>query len=333
MSKWVLTADWQFDEQARYSRMTPQGIMSRLKDQIDCLHWVVEEALSLNCEGIVLNGDIFDSRTELNLAVIDMVCREVYSAAESGLKVLFVVGNHDSYLRSPAINSLQMFQGYATVVDEPMVVGPFACLPWVDDQATLAKWVDVLVGKAPFLLGHMLVDGAVHQSAQTVPIKLLKPDRWQKIFLGDVHEPLAFKHDKINYIGAPMQLHFGDAGGFRGFIVLDSETGKFQRIENTGSPRFHIIDDVTTAGIRKQDFVRVKTDDPAIAAHAVTAAKSKAGWVESAHVAIDDVKPRLDIRSNHTHEDVLARYAAHQGVDDPDLIKLGLSILDEARKV
>lgn len=332
MKPWILTADWQFDEQPRYSRLTPSGITTRLQDQIDCLRWAVERALAVDAEGIIVDGDIFDSRTDLNLSVIDMVCREFHAAAERGLKIVFIVGNHDSYLRSPVLNSLQMFRGYATVVDTPRVVGPFACLPWVDDPVVLAKWVDQLVGKAPFLVGHMLVDGSVHQSAVTVPLKTLQLDRWKKVFLGDVHDPDAFKHEKVHYIGAPMQLHFGDAGGFRGIVLLNPASATFTRIENKLSPRFHVISDVTTEGIRPNDFVRVKTDDIEIASAATAAVKGMAGWVESTHVDVADVKPRLDVHARDTHEEVLARYCAYRRIDDPELIALGVDILEEARK-
>lgn len=333
--KIALIADTQFDSQESLSRLLPSGITSRLFDQITALEWTIANAVERGCTELFTLGDIFDSRTELNLAVIDRVCRAYYTAHHAEkLKLTFLVGNHDAYLRSSAINSLQMFRGYADVVDTIKVVGDFAFLPWVEDLETIKEGVKALAGsKAKYLFMHGIIHGAVHKSVAGIPLEVVRPERWKRVFLGDVHEPRDMAPN-VHYVGSFMQLHFGDAGGFRGYVILDTDTGKFERVENEISPRFHIIREGKAGpltSLRKQDFVSVEIEDPEAAAEITASVRKKADWVRSVSVEMPQVKPRLDIHSNQEHREVLQHYCKHHNVDDPDLIEMGLDFLKQAR--
>lgn len=333
--KICITADLQFAEHARYSRVLPNGLTSRLQDILDCWAWIVDESASWSCDALVIVGDVFDSRTTIDLPVIDTVCRAFHEASKR-VKLYILVGNHDSYLKTPAINSIQAFRGFAEIYEEPMVKPwsePVAFVPWMDDVTAFRKAIESVAKKGvSYLFTHAMVEGAV-PGGKGIPLSYLQPHKFARVFLGDVHDPLDLA-ENVHYVGSPLQIDYRDAGGRRGFCILDTEDDEFTFIENERSPRFHILDDADTEAVRPGDFVRVKTDDPDIAAEAVEAVKGKAQWVESECVEVEDQEPRMDVRTKDAHGDVLRCYCEHQGFEGEDadkVVALGMDILEEAR--
>ena len=335
MSKWLITSDLQWDCQPNYSTLLPSGITSRLQDISQCWTWLAKLAVKLKCEGIVVVGDIFDSRTTLDLSVLDAACRGFHWAKSAGLKLHVVVGNHDSYLRVPTLNSLQVFRGYAEVHDRPGVdeAMGFGFVPWTDDPAAFAESVGRVAGEARYLFAHVLLEGAVLGAKGGVPLSALQRQKFRHVFLGDVHA-LTEMAANVLYVGAPMQHDYGDAGQERGVVILDTEKDTMDFVVNTESPRFHVVVNDKLFGVRHGDFVRVKTDDVAVGRKAVAFAQQLTPWVESEIVELPDVKPRLDVRSAQDHKTALGRYCAFKGrTQCAALIERGLSILEEARGV
>lgn len=332
--KWAVTADTQFDDQMRYAKILPSGLSSRLRDAIQCFEWVVEEAVARKCEGLIVLGDVFDSRTAIEISVLDQVLR-AFSGAAAELEIMVLVGNHDSYLRTPKVNSAQVFLGIADVWDSPVVVGEFAFSPWVDDVEVLAAQVKMLAAdsRPRYLLGHCLVQGAV-PSHVGIPPALLLPERWERVLLGDVHEPIALADGKIQYVGAPMQWHQGDQGRERGFFVLDDADSSLEFVPNLMSPRFYTltsVDQLPKFPIRDCDFVRIKTDDPDVHKAIVEEIGPTAATVESLLVQFEGAEePRLEISTSDPQAEVLARYLKYHDVDDEALLELGCELLDEA---
>lgn len=331
--KVALTADTQFDQQLNYATIGDDGVSSRLRDSIECFDWIVDEAVKRKCEKLFVLGDIFDSRTTLDLAVIDQVCR-VFGRASKRIGVVGTVGNHDSYLRSARINSVQMFKGVAEVVETPSVLyGLFAIVPWIEDDDEFAAAVKLLADtEAKYLFGHCMIDGAVPGVAKARSPELLMPKRWKQIVLGDVHEPIVVSKT-IRYCGSPMQWHFGDAGRKRGFLVLDTTTGAIEFVENKLSPRFHLLDAVPDPKtVRADDFVRIRVEDVGLATEVAQAvAPSKPQRMESEAVEIEETTVRLGISVHDGRAEVLARYVEHLDLSDAEgLVDVGLEILDEA---
>lgn len=331
MSLWAVLADVHFDEYVNYSTLMPSGVTSRLADMIACFTWVRETAVKKGCKGIIVIGDIFNSRMALELPVIDQVCRAFHYVHTANLQLIVVAGNHDSYLRSPRMNSLQVFRGYAKIIEKPTIIEGMAFVPWTDDLEQYRHDIVSITGKAKYLFTHVLLKGIVTGSNNGVPVDVLCHTKFKQVFLGDVHEPTEV-FDNVRYVGSPLQIDYRDAGSKRGFCFFDDVKGTVEFVENTFSPRFHIIEDATTEDIHEDDFVRVKTDNAEIAAEAVAAAKKKTAWVESTFVETSEVQPRLDIRSSHTHEQILRRYCVHKGLEGcDDLVEAGLDVLEEAQ--
>jgi DNA repair exonuclease SbcCD nuclease subunit len=334
--KWALTADLQFNTQPRYSVLRPDGTTSRLQDTVDAFLWIAQTAREKKCKGLVALGDIFDSRTSIDVSVLDKTCR-AFEAASDGLEVHVLVGNHDSYLRTPSLNSLQALRGFATVHEKVEAHGPFAFVPWTDDAARYADAIKRAEKfKPPVMLSHAMFEGAVPLAGKGLPIKLLSAKRWEAVFLGDVHDPVTLREAPlVQYCGAPLQINFGDAGGERGFWIYDDVSGEVEFIENDVSPRFHVaktmadFDDAHM--VTDRDFVRIKAETSKLTEKLREEFGAYTTWIESEATADEFVKPRLDVAVGMGDEDLIRKFCKHMGVDSEVLIELGVEILSEAR--
>lgn len=348
--KWLLFSDPQFDEQWSYARPGDRGQSSRLLDQIKCLEWSFQVSIKEGCVGHITLGDVFDSRTELSLPVIDAVC----SAYQRGLalarkknpdfKLVFLVGNHDAYLRNASVTSLRMFDGYATVVSKPQVVDQFALVPWNDNRSEYVAALSAATktADAKFLMSHGIIKGAVPDPEIGFDVDLFAPHLWKGVWMGDVHGPIDGIGGKknVHYVGAPMQHHFGDAGGDRGVVVLNTKTGSHERILNPVSPKFHILRSIEECvdwseragwdGVQ-HDYVRIDIPtDAALATEWRNKLLEQCHWVESTAVSdAESVAPRLDMKAAVSDRDVLEKYCSFKGVG-AEHIDVGLSLLKEA---
>jgi DNA repair exonuclease SbcCD nuclease subunit len=343
--KWGLCADWQFSLGSRQS-VDAEMISPRLNDALKCFDWVVNRCVEEGCVGLHILGDVFDSRTSLDLPVIDRVCRAVKAAA-TRIPITILPGNHDSYSRHVGITSVQMFLGHCTVVDKPTVIGQWGFVPWCEDTAELECGVrHVAQQGADYLCGHALVDGAVPKASGISPA-ILHPELFDRVFVGDVHEPveveipnygggdnLVVQYPPIQYIGSPMQIDFRDVGGVRGFYLFDSDKNELEYVENDVSPRFWIVSSVDDFdGIEKGDYVRIKTGSAeaskalvdAMAGHHLQPAS-----IESDYVLIEDTKLRLEVRTSDGELPALQKYVDYALKDEnPKVRKRRLELMSE----
>lgn len=334
--KIALTADWQLGEQARFSRRLESGITSRLQDQVRCIEWIAATARENGCTHMGILGDVFDQRNAVTAPVLDQAGRIFRVLHDAFTEVWVLVGNHDAPLRTPALTSLRVLDGLARVIDEPTVIDRLAFVPWTDDPDEFRGNVGKVAKDkdARYLLSHVLVQGAV-PAGKGLPVEALRPKRWDTIFLGDVHEPVEI-HPNVQYVGAPMQHHFGDAHGERGFWILDTRKQVYEYIENDDSPRFHLVTTTVEVddGIRDGDFVRVEVEegDAEVEAAVIAEANKRTGWVEARPIELDETPARLDVRPTHSHREVLERYVAYQlgDSDHVELVATGMSLLESA---
>jgi DNA repair exonuclease SbcCD nuclease subunit len=338
--QWTLVADPQFDDQLNYSTICDDGLSSRLHNYIDCFDRIVADSVEKGSKGILLLGDIFDSRTAVSLSVIDQVCRSFQRAKDLGLELHVLVGNHDSQLRVPRVNSLQAFLGLAHVWESPSVYQKFAFMPWIEDEDAFRAGVKELADnpQPDFLFSHALFEGAVPKVAGRA-ISDLIPERWKQVVLGDVHGPIKIAPN-VRYCGAPMQIHYGDAGRDRGYYFLDDETGDLEYVVNTWSPRFHIVKDTSFLGkldgfspmqVGRADFVRIKVDDAKEAMRLAQTLSHHTDWVESLAVEEPDNAPRIQVSVRDSHTEAIEMYLKYQNLDAVDgLLETALSIMEES---
>ena len=329
--KWAVTADLHFGMYDRHSQPLSDGRSSRLKAVADCWLWMCQKANERGCQGIIVIGDVFESRDSIEVPVIHQVCASFKEAHDMGFEIIVVAGNHDSYLRNPMMVSLTAIEAYATVVREPLVRDGFGFVPWTDDQDQYRRWVEK-TRSASILFSHVLLDESGFESGISIEEKTFKS--FDHCFFGDVHEPKKLAAYS-EYVGAPLQHTYRDAGSDkRGFTVLDfrKKSGRIrtERVTNDMSPRFHVLDDKNkeTESINDGDYVRVRTDDVS-----VEDIEADATIEKEAASDVQDMKPRLEISTAEPHRKVLQKYLKHAGVKKRKrYIDTGLQLLEEVSR-
>ena len=203
-------------------------------------------------------------------------------------------------------------------------------VPWYECAEDLERGVKKVhkLG-AKYLCTHALLAGAV-PGGRGIPLKTLHEDWFKHVFVGDRHAAIEMT-PKILYLGGSCQIDFRDAGSPRGFWLLDEKRDKLEFIENTVSPRFHLLENPTDEeikAIKPVDYVRTRGRNNKLVS-------ARTSWVESEAAPSEEIKPRLDIRSSQEQSEIVRRYYKHTLPKKPKTAKrltaLTLEILEEAK--
>lgn len=260
--------------------------VDRLQDCIKVLNWVFDEAAKNDCAFIFFLGDLFHERDKIDvrnyLKTFEVFMKHmIYDAADRDMYLL--VGNHDMYHKERwDVNSIKPLSAIPRVhiVETPqrMLLGGRQ-IDWMPHTENPVKELAELKaengGAGDILFGHMSVDGAllnlcygtksdviVEYDNDMVAVDSKVFDEWQMTFLGHYHGAQMIG-DKVEYVGSPLQLTFGEAFQEKHLIVLDLDTLEKKYIVNTFSPQ-HLI--VNTEDVKNEaynldnSFVRLVTE-------------------------------------------------------------------------
>jgi hypothetical protein len=145
-------------------------------------------------------------------------------------------------------------------------------------------------------------------------------------------------NDKVEYVGSPLQLSFGEADQSKHIIVYDTLHDSMEYIDNDFSPKHIIVREGETEGLDlKGNFVRLEVDnlsashinevrDELVNHRGVSTLEIKQRLVNESHV-IDDAKAIIQ-----NEDEMIERYveqAAPKELDKNTLIKIGNQICRE----
>jgi DNA repair exonuclease SbcCD nuclease subunit len=337
----------------------------RLKDCLNALDWVFSVAEERRVRNLVFLGDLFHDRQKIDVLAYQRTFEILERRMSSKMfRLDLLLGNHDLWhyerLDVSSVNPLRSIEGIR-VIDSPSVVEitdgsdsfqmgflPYTHSP-VEDIATLDRaWKDSDENKARRVLGgHIAVDGAVwnvrHNTLSDVVVEhegdmvRVGPEifkKWDRVFLGHYHA--AQKMDgKVEYVGSPLQLSFGEADQKKHVLIYDTENDSVEYVENKFSPKHLIINESQVEDPDlKGNFVRLEVDNIAgseinkirndlINELGVSTLEIKQKAKNEAHV-IEDAKA---IFSNE--DEMIERYVEQvspEGLDRDALIKIGSEI-------
>lgn len=260
--------------------------VDRLQNCIDVLNWVFDEAAKNNCEYIFFLGDLFHERAKIDvrnyLKTFEVFMNHmIRDAADRDMYLL--VGNHDMYHKERwDINSVKPLSAIPRVhiVDAPTQIKiggrKIDWLPHTENPVKeLCDLKNKNSGSGDILLGHISVHGAllnvcygtkadviVEFDGDMIPVDVNVFDDWKMTFLGHYHASQMIG-DKVEYVGSPLELNFGEAFQQKHLIVLDLDTLDKKYIVNDFSPK-HLI--VSPKDIKdnnydlNNNFVRITVD-------------------------------------------------------------------------
>jgi exonuclease SbcD len=341
----------------------------RLEDCLRVLDWSFQTALDRGIKNIVFLGDLFHDRQKIDVLTYQKTF-EIFEKYLCSLdfNVILLLGNHDLWhyekLDVSSVNPLRNLPG-VRVVNKPCVTKitdgaeqfflgllPYTHNPIEDLKVIEKEWEqNVPKEQKKVLGGHISVDGAVwnvkYNTMSEVTIEhdgdMIKvgPDifkKWDKVFLGHYHAEQKL-NDKVEYVGSPLQLSFGEAFQKKHVIIFETDTGKLEYIENNFSPKHYILnqeqlDDYDLEG----QFVRLEVED--ISSREMSDIRQR--LVESSKVSSLEIK-QTQKKEDHVvkdakailykEEEMLEKYVDQANVDNLDkstLIKIGTAICHQS---
>ncbi len=262
--------------------------ISRLEDCLEVLHWVFNKAKENGCKHIFFLGDLFHERSKIDvlnyLRTFEVFMKHMIEDAQ-GIDLYLLVGNHDMYHKTRwDVNSVKPLTAIPRVhiIDKPTTtIIDDRRIDWlphtenpIEELTKFAKEVD---GHAKSLMfAHISVDGAklnlvfgtksdviVEYDNEMVPVSAELFETWDHTYMGHYHGAQDVT-DKVEYVGSPLQLSFGEAFERKHIILIDLDTLDTEYLENDFSPQHLIIEpkDIRDENYDlKGNFVRVVVDD------------------------------------------------------------------------
>lgn len=228
MEKIILTADLHIQE----------GLYCEVG--LDYLDYLSEYAMSNGINKIAFLGDLLDKSSRIKNDVFVPLFKKIESMKEQGFEMWFIFGNHD--ITSTITNSsiLEVFEKYGHLVNsiQTYELGNYTInmSPFTKDPSL------VPTVNADYLFTHLNITGfdlgggrIAGEEQQAFPVSMFS--NYKMVFTGHYHKRQ--RMENIQYIGAPYQLNFGDAGDYnKGFEILNLDNGDTEFIKYTKAPNF-----------------------------------------------------------------------------------------------
>lgn len=194
-------------------------------------------------------GDVYDTRQSVNVQTENVVLK-LFKDTLKDFTVHVVVGNHDIFhTTTTEVNSLKALDllPNVTVYEQPTEVmladKKVLMLPWVTNYEMFDNYV---LNHYEYAFTHLDIvgfdmGGRLSENGLTIKDVLNKFDH---TFTGHYHNRSTREFTSganITYIGAPYQITRIDKNCERGYIVLDTDTNKFEWKNNKVSIRFNVF--------------------------------------------------------------------------------------------
>jgi DNA repair exonuclease SbcCD nuclease subunit len=213
-----------------------------------------------NIRHIIHLGDLFDRRKYLSY-LTSKVCRNTFLAPIEGMEIEthIIAGNHDRYYKDVcSVNSLdEIVTGrYKNIhtYNLPQTINidglDILLIPWIDSSNAELTNIQIRDTKAEIVMGHLeikgfeLLKGNISDHGEETD----KYSKFDLVFSGHYHHKSS--KDNIHYLGAFGEYTWSDYNDPRGFTIFDTETRKYEFIQNP-YPMFKMLayDDVKEPNI------------------------------------------------------------------------------------
>lgn len=317
----------------------------------DIFPWLVQQVKEYGITTIYIAGDITDVKDRHAAKFTNRVVTELLELGQH-CQVVMTMGNHDY------IDPMQPFFGFLdglpglSYIHQPMVhedpeLGELLMLP--HSRTPEADFGDIAFGDFAAVFTHQSVIGAVASEFYEIAHGLSHRffDESRKTWAGDIHCPQV--HGKLEYIGSPYHVHFGDLYEPRA-VLLDGDATQIAKELRPPSPqrvtlRVNDVAELDNYGLLEGDQVKVnlKLDRSDVHRWSVLRKRvrevcTKNGWrFFGCQLEVEQVElsqkydeagkvPAAQQKAVASPEETLLRYASQQALNGP-ILERGQAIM------
>jgi len=326
----------------------------RLEHCLKALDWVFDVAEQRGITQILFGGDLYHDRQKIEVYTYQRTFETLEKRLRGGkFKLYLLLGNHDLWYNDKtsvsSVIPLSALPG-VQIISQPerlnIAGSNWDFIPFTHNPITTLEELKKKSGNPEYALGHIAIDGAILHGTQysdvaiehdgdMVSVGVSLFDHYKHTFLGHYHAEQRV-NEKVEYVGSPLELSFGEAFQKKHIIAFNGKTGKRTYIPNDFSPVHLVI------GIKDKDkydltnnFVRIKVDD--IGATDLVAMRKE--MLESNNMGSLEIKQQKKILDQHviqdakailyTGDEMLAKYVDEIGpknLDRDELLRIGRKI-------
>lgn len=255
--------------------------LDRLEDCLKIIPWVFDTAKKHQVKNIIFGGDFFHDRQKIDIYTYQRAFDTLNNNIKNtDITLWILLGNHDLWFyEDSSISSVHPFSEIkgVKVVSKPSRFKienlNWDFLPFTTNPLSSLKLLDSIEGEKQCLIGHIALNQAkMHKGFYATDIlvehegEMISVDsdlfmEYEQVFLGHFHSEQKV-NAKVEYIGSPLQLSFGEAFEEKHIIILNSETRKKEYIKNEFSPKHFIIKENELSKYDlKNNFVQLVVED------------------------------------------------------------------------
>jgi DNA repair exonuclease SbcCD nuclease subunit len=211
----------------------------------DCeryVDWFIQLTKERNCDIILFLGDFHHNRNSINIATMDYSLRCLEKLDATGLRTMFIPGNHDLYHKDKrTLSSIKYISKFKNIelINDQYSEGDVCFVPWLigEEHKNMRKIKD------RYVMGHFELPRFLMNAMVEMPdhgeLRREDFDHIERVFTGHFHKRQTQRN--IHYIGNAFPHNFADAwDNERGAVILD--WGKEPEFVNwTEGPEYRVM--------------------------------------------------------------------------------------------
>lgn len=231
---------------------------------MDIYRYCKEEGINL----IIFSGDFFHDSLKITPDLYHLVNAWIEDLNYWGIRLVAIPGQHDYYRGNftsltPFINNMEVIAYSGGIINPATDIVFHFCFhrSTIEEQKEEISKIKSVKGKRNIFVGHFLVKELLEKGLYNLDIPCITyedlPKGFDLYLFGDYHPHVHIPELNLASIGSTHQHTFGSVKrGLGGFLDLDLDTLKFERIE-LKAPMFIDVEDYKTQDFNDYDFYRV----------------------------------------------------------------------------
>lgn len=239
---------------------------SRNEYRWEFFSWLKSQCKELNIQAVIISGDIFNEKDNHPSKLVNKFIDNLADLLEVTEQILMIKGNHDriddSHPYLKWINRIPKIKFFIKPELVQLNSKQLLFIPYTKDPET--EWSDIKeqLSLADYIFVHQTFEGASSENGTKLSghSQSIFDFTKAKIYSGDIH--MAQTLGKVEYIGTPYPINFGDSLFLHRVILLDLENQKaknlFYKTISKHMLRISKPEDLKEIKLKKGDQIKIE---------------------------------------------------------------------------